>query len=529
MLELELTTPIDSRNDPIDLAVKKYGISPSDIREAKIIHRSLDARAGRPAVFLYQIRLDLSREDYWLKRMKRRARKVTPFVYHLPEYGTASLAHRPVIAGFGPCGMAAGLLLARTGYRPLILERGPAIEDRKKAVSHYWTAGVLDPKRNVQFGEGGAGAFSDGKLTTRVKDPRITVVLDELIKAGADPSIAWMNHPHIGTDVFCDIDVNIRKEIERLGGEVRFETKVEDIEIEDGRLKAVITDAGEVIPAEILILAVGHSARDTFQMLNQRSLFMTPKKFAVGFRAEHLQSFIDAHQYRRISDYSSLPPAEYHLAHTSSLNKGVYSFCMCPGGYVVAAASTPETSVTNGMSYSRRDGSNANAALLVQVDETDYGEGLFAGMHYQERLEALAYQLGKGKAPCQTIASFLGRETDNSVSEVLPTYPLGVEMTDLHPLLSDPLNRSLAEMLEYTDTIFPGFTGNGALLTGIETRTSSPLRMERSSDTLESSVQGVYPGGEGAGYAGGIVSSAIDGMRIAERILSQYQPLEPSE
>ncbi len=523
LLETEMNTPIESSDDPIALAIRKYRIAPADVLSAHISHRSLDIRPGRPAVYAWQIRFELNQEEMYLRRMKNRARKVTNFRYVPPLCGERKLAHRPVIAGFGPCGMAAGLLLARLGYAPLILERGPAMEERKKAVDRYWTTGELDRERNVQFGEGGAGAFSDGKLTTRVKDPRITVVLEELIKAGADPSIAWMNHPHIGTDVFREIDVHIRNEIISLGGEVRFDTRLDDFIEENGAIKAILTNHGEEIPCEVLILAPGHSARDTFRMLEKRKVVLTPKNFAVGFRIEHLQSFINARQYRNISDPSSLPAAEYRLSYTSSLKKGVYSFCMCPGGYVVAAASDPETSVTNGMSYHARDGRNANSALIVQVSEADFGTSLFAGMQFQERLEKKAFLLGKGKAPAQRAEHYLGKPVTNEPAEVKPTYPLGVEMCDLHELLSDPLNRSMEEMLVHTEGIFPGFT-NGALFTGVETRTSAPIRMERNRTTLQSSVAGIYPAGEGAGYAGGIVSSAIDGIRAAEKIIEEYRP-----
>ncbi|MBR4456948.1 MAG: hypothetical protein IKS32_12155 [Solobacterium sp.] len=524
MIELELRIPIQDSGDPIDRAVKKYHIRTEDVRSVSITRRSLDARPNHPAAFLYQITFELNNEASFLSRNKKTARSVTPFRYQLPERGDEILQNRPVIAGFGPCGMAAGLLLAKAGYRPLILERGPKTEDRVAAVDHYWKTGILDTRRNVQFGEGGAGAFSDGKLTTRVKDPRVALILQELIRAGADPSIAWLNHPHIGTDRFRSINIAIRSEIESLGGEIRFETAMQDLVIQNGRLCAVITEQGEELPAEALILAIGHSARDTFHMLNRAGLALSAKQFAAGLRCEHLQEFINARQYRNISDPSVLPPAEYHLSHTSSFKKGVYSFCMCPGGYVIPAESTEQTIVTNGMSYSRRDGKNANSALVIQVDPSDYGEGLFAGLEFQERLEHAAYRLGNGKAPCETIAHYLDPSASNTPSSVLPTYALGTEMTDLSRLFSPVMNQSLKEMLVHTESIFPGFTTEGALFTGVETRTSSPIRIIRDSQTLESSTKGIFPSGEGAGYAGGIVSSAIDGVRCAEKILQRYRP-----
>ena len=523
MIELELRTAIAAAGDPIEKAIKKYRLNRADILSSSIVHRSLDARPNHEPAFQYKLLFELRNESSVLKRLKQ-ARAVTPFVYQIKERGTTPLSSRPIVIGFGPCGMAAGLLLARLGYRPLILERGPKTEDRVTAVEQYWKTGVLDPERNVQFGEGGAGAFSDGKLTTRVKDPRVSLILDELIKAGADPSIAWLNHPHIGTDRFREINKTIRNEIIRLGGEVRFETALQDLVINGNALQAVVTSAGETIPCEALILAVGHSARDTFEMLYEKHLPLESKQFAVGFRAEHLQEFINARQYRNIPDYSSLPAAEYHLSHTSSLKKGVYSFCMCPGGFVIPAESIPNTVVTNGMSYAARDGKNANAALLVQVDASDFGDGLFAGMHFQEKLEHAAYDLGNGKAPCETIAHYLKQSSVNDVTSVQPTYARGVTMADLHALLPDALNQSLEEMLIHTESIFPGFTSEGALFTGIETRTSSPIRILRDLKTLESPVFGIYPSGEGAGYAGGIVSSAIDGVKCAEQIIARYAP-----
>lgn len=524
MLEVELRADIETKDDPIEAAIRKYHLNRSDIFSARILHRSLDARSNRPACFRYQIGFEMKGEEALAKRLRQRARIIQPFRYQAPSFGDTPLTHRPVIAGFGPCGMAAGILLARCGYRPIILERGPAIEERRQAVQNYWNTGVLDPERNVQFGEGGAGAFSDGKLTTRVKDPRVSLILEELIKAGADPSIAWLNHPHIGTDRFCDINVRLRQEIESLGGEIRFNTALADIVTEGGALHAIITSRQEEIPCEALILALGHSARDTFRMLDQRRLAMEPKPFAVGFRVEHLQAFINRRQYRAIKDYSSLPAAEYHLAHTASTGKGVYSFCMCPGGYVIAAASVKDTVVTNGMSYSGRDGTNANSALVIQADRSDFGTELFDGMRFQEAMEHHAFTLGKGKAPCETLAHYLDSSAMNEPSQVKPTYPIGVEMCDLHELLSPIMNQSLEEMLVHTEAIFPGFTKEGALFTGVETRTSSPVRMVRDAGTLESSIAGIYPSGEGAGYAGGIVSSAIDGIKCAERILMRYRP-----
>ncbi len=522
MLRTEISIAIGSDASPIDKALRQYRINKNDVLSWRIVHRSLDARAGRPAVYVYQLDLEVRNELSYAERLKNKVRVTQPYHYQAPSQGDAPLRHRPVIAGFGPAGMAAGLYLALKGYRPVILERGPAIEQRKEAVSHYWTTGVLDPDKNVQFGEGGAGAFSDGKLTTRIKDPRVSVILKQLINAGADPSVAWMNHPHIGTERLCDIDVNIRRTIESYGGEVRFNTCLKDIRISQGKICEAVTE-NESIPCSVLILAVGHSARDTFRMLNRNGIFMEPKAFAVGVRVEHLQDFINARQYRNIVDYSSLPAAEYHLSHTSSLGRGVYSFCMCPGGYVVASASEKDTVVTNGMSYAARDGRNANSAILVQTGKEDYGEDLFAGVRYQEKLERLAFQMGNGKAPAQLISDYLDK-SGNTLSDIQPTYSLGVQLCDLHDLFNSTVNQSLEEMFRHTETIFPGFTSGGALMTGVETRSSSPVRITRDFATWQTEVRGIYPVGEGAGYAGGIMSSAVDGMKAAEKIIAQYYP-----
>lgn len=522
MLRTEISIAVGSDASPVDKALKQYRINPQDVLSRKIVHRSLDARAGRPAVYVYQIDLEVKHEESYAQKLKNRVRIVQPYRYQAPVQGDELLKHRPVIAGFGPAGMAAALYLALKGYRPIVLERGPAIDERKKAVSDYWKTGVLDPEKNVQFGEGGAGAFSDGKLTTRIKDPRVSVILEQLIRAGADPSVAWMNHPHIGTERLCDIDISIRKTIESCGGEVRFNTCLKDIRIFGGKICEAVTET-ESIPCSVLILAVGHSARDTFRMLDKNGIFMEPKAFAVGVRVEHLQEFINARQYRNIQDYSCLPAAEYHLSHTSSLGRGVYSFCMCPGGYVVASASEKETVVTNGMSYAARDGINANSAILVQTGKGDFGSDLFAGVRYQEKLERLAYQLGGGKAPAQLICDYL-YGTGNTLSQVKPTYSHGVQLCDLHGLFSSAVNQSLEEMFRHTEDIFPGFTGGGALMTGVETRSSSPVRISRNFDTWQTEVRGIYPVGEGAGYAGGIMSSAVDGMKAAEKIIGQYQP-----
>ncbi|MBQ1505740.1 MAG: hypothetical protein IIZ48_03125 [Erysipelotrichales bacterium] len=523
MLRVEVRCPLEDKKTPIEKLIRQYGIKEGDIRHFEIVHESLDARNGRDAAYVYQIDLDLKSEEYYRKRIGKNAKSVKRYEYRSPKPGNLPLKHRPVIVGFGPAGMAAGLLLAKKGYCPVILERGMSIDERKEAVEAFWSGKELDLNGNVQFGEGGAGAFSDGKLTTRIKDDRVKAVLKYLVKFGADESVAWTNHPHIGTDRLRIVDKNIRRTIEEYGGSVRFCSKVVGLLHEHGKVKGVRLENGDEIRSDIVIMGIGHSARDTFRMLHEENVPLEAKPFSVGVRVEHLQSFINQNQYRKIRFAHELPPAEYFLSHTSSLGKGTYSFCMCPGGYVVASSSEDGTVVTNGMSYSSRDGVNANSAILVQVDSSDYGEGLFDGVKFQENLEKEAYILGKGKAPCQLIGNYTGKESQNEITKVKPTYSRGVTMTDLHELFTPAINRSLEEFFEYAEEKIPGFTKDGAIMTAVESRSSSPVRILRNPVSMESEIAGFYPVGEGAGYAGGIMSSAIDGLKAAELIISKYQ------
>ncbi|MDO4272021.1 MAG: hypothetical protein Q4C83_03520 [Candidatus Saccharibacteria bacterium] len=507
MLRVEINTVIEEKKSPIDSAIEQYHIHTSDILDCRIHHRSLDARSNRQARYVYQIDFSVLNEEKYLKRLKQKVRQVEKYVYHAPVAGLMKLEHRPVIVGFGPAGMASAYLLAAKGYQPIVIERGPNIHHRKKAVNSYWQGNELDEERNVQFGEGGAGAFSDGKLTTRIKDERVPIVLEKLIEAGADESISWMNHPHIGTDRFCEIDEKIRQKIIEMGGSIYFDTRLDDLIVENNKLKAI-----------------GNGSGDTYRMLT-KYLHLENKPFAIGVRVEHLQSFINARQYRNIADYSVLPPAEYHLACKTSNGKGAYSFCMCPGGYVVPSESKRNTIVTNGMSYSKRDGKNANSAIVVQVDETDFGKEPLAGLRFQEELEARAYTIGNGKAPGETIAEYLNELTNGE--NIIPTYARGIKHTDVHAVFSPAINQSLEDAFHYTERIFPGFTQNGAFMTAAETRTSSPVRIVRDIHSLESDlIQGIYPCGEGAGYSGGIVSSAIDGVKCAEQIIMKYHPID---
>ncbi|MBQ2479059.1 MAG: hypothetical protein II510_06280 [Erysipelotrichales bacterium] len=522
MLRVEIRCPLEDKRTPIEKLVRQYGIKEADIRRFEIVHQSLDARNRAEAAYVYQIELDLKSEEYYRRRLGKNASSVKKYEYRAPKPGSIRMNHRPVIIGFGPAGMAAGYLLAKKGYCPLILERGPSIEDRREKVETYWKTGILDTEGNVQFGEGGAGAFSDGKLTTRIKDDRVRIVLKTLVKYGADESVAWMNHPHIGTDRLRIIDKNIRRAIEEYGGTVRFHTKAEEILVHKGKITGVRTAQGEEIPCETVLMGIGHSARDTFRMLEKAGIPLEAKPFAVGVRVEHTQRFINENQYRNIRFARELPPAEYFLTHTSSNGKGAYSFCMCPGGYVVPSASEKDTIVTNGMSYSSRDGVNANAAILVQVNSSDYGTGLFDGVKFQEELEKRAFLLGQGKAPAQLVEDYLKKTASKEIGKVQPTYAGGIRLCDLHECFSSEINRSLEEFFVSADKTIPGFASNGAVMTGVESRSSSPIRIVRDLTTRESAVSGLYPIGEGAGYAGGIMSSVIDGLRSAEMIIAKF-------
>lgn len=439
--------------------------------------------------------------------------------------GSEKLEHRPVVVGFGPAGMFAALVLARLGYEPIVLERGADVERRVEAVEGFWTNHQLDVQTNVQFGEGGAGTFSDGKLTTRISDPRCGYILEELIRHGAPGEIRFKQKPHVGTDKLRYVVKSIRQEIIALGGDVRFGVKMEKILRNNGKVCAVRTSEGE-IPCEQLILAIGHSARDTFEMLHSEQIFMEAKAFSVGVRIEHPQTLIDEGLYGDLAGHPALPKGEYQLSHRVD-GRGVYTFCMCPGGVVVPSSSEENTIVTNGMSHFARDGENANSAVVVSVDANDFGSGAMAGVEFQRKLERSAFELGgrNYKAPVQTVTSYLGGRLSLDQCTTTPSFACGVAERDIHPLFPQAVNEMLELGLRNFDRKIRGFGGDQAVITGPETRTSSPLRITRGEDFQALGVSGLYPCGEGAGYAGGIVSAAVDGVRIAQRIAEQFKPL----
>ena len=449
--------------------------------------------------------------------------------YHFVAHAPQNLSSRPIVIGMGPAGLFAGLILAQMGFRPLILERGKAVRERTKDTFGLWRQGVLNPESNVQFGEGGAGTFSDGKLYSQIKDPRYLgrKVLDEFVKAGAPEEILYVSHPHIGTFRLVGMVEKMRETIQSLGGEIRFESRVDDIAIKDGpdnigHVTGVVLANGEHITTNHLVLAVGHSARDTFEMIHKRGIYIEAKPFSIGFRIEHPQSMIDLARYGKNAGNPLLGAADYKLVHHASNGRSVYSFCMCPGGTVVAATSEPGRVVTNGMSQYSRNERNANSGIVVGITpDQDYPGDPLAGMEFQRRWESRAYELGGNnyQAPGQLVGDFLAGKASTAFGSVQPSYTPGVHLCDLSTALPDYAIAAIREALPAFAKQIKGFDLADAVLTGVETRTSSPIRIKRNKDDLQSiNTKGLYPTGEGAGYAGGILSAAVDGIEVAEAV-----------
>ena len=504
-------------------AARLLKVSNSKIRGITLVKRSVDARKKPDIKVVYTVDVAVDgNENKILKASGCKRASIAPISYYKPPRPKAEPKYRPVVVGFGPAGMFAALILAQTGLRPLVLERGDDAATRHEKVRKFWQTGALDPKSNVQFGEGGAGTFSDGKLNTGVNNPRIGWVLKQMVAAGARENILFDAKPHVGTDVLLEVVQNLRQRIISLGGEVRFQTQVTGLRCENGQLTGLEVNGEEVIPCDRAIFAIGHSARDTFEMLHSMDIPMEPKPFSMGVRIEQKQSAIDRAHYGRVDPV--LPPADYKLVKHLE-NETVYTFCMCPGGYVVAAASEEGRVVTNGMSYADRDGENANAALLVTLNPADFPfEGPLGGMYWQRQIEEAAFAAGGGNyyAPAQTVGDFLAGRPSTAPGNVEPTYQPGVTWCDLHGVLPEKITRAIREALPLMDGSLKGFADPNGVLTAPESRSSSPVRILRGEDR-QAQLRGLFPCGEGAGYAGGIMSAAVDGILSAESLMESLE------
>ena len=515
MIRIDNIKIFDDLNEEeiIEKVLKKNKIDRKDFIDYKIVKKSIDARDKRNVHYNYSINIELKNESNYpyLKRLEEKPKQIIN--------KNRNSVYKPVIVGSGPAGLFCALKLVEYGYKPIIIEQGSQVDERLKYIEEYRTTGKINELCNVQFGEGGAGTFSDGKLTTGINSPFIQEVLDTFYKFGAPKEITYLSHPHIGTDNLIKILKNIREYIESKGGEYYFDTKLININKENDTL--LLDTNNKQFKTDCLVLAIGHSARDTYKMLLEKNMNMVRKNFSVGVRIEHKQSMINESQYGTFTKLN-LPPAEYKLAYHNN-ERSCYTFCMCPGGEVIASASNNEAIVTNGMSEYKRDKENANAALLVNVLTTDFeGNDPLAGMYFQEELEHHAYILGGSNnyAPVQRVEDYLNNHPSTRIGAIIPSYKPGYTLSDLNELFPDYINRTLKEGIMSFDHKIKGFANPDAILTGVETRSSSPITITRNED-LESSIPGIYPCGEGAGYAGGITSAAIDGIKVAIKIIEK--------
>jgi len=521
----ELKLPLNHPENMLKSAIiDRLGILAKELITYTIFRQGFDARKRNAILAVYTVDIETANEQAILKRLQDDPHiSLTPdCTYRFVTQAPKNLTSRPVIIGTGPCGLFAGLILAQMGFRPIILERGKAVRERTKDTFGLWRKSVFNPESNVQFGEGGAGTFSDGKLHTQIKDPNHygRKVLTEFVKAGAPPEILYLSKPHIGTFRLVGVVEQLRATIESLGGEIRFQSKVDDIIIDNEQVRGVTLASGETINTDHVLLAVGHSARDTFKMLYDRGVYIEAKPFSIGFRIEHPQSLIDTCRWGDNAGNPLLGAADYKLVHHCRNGRSVYSFCMCPGGTVVAATSEAGHVVTNGMSQYSRNERNANSGIVVGITPDDYPGHPLAGIDFQRRLEAQAFKLGGEtyEAPGQLVGDFLAERPSTELGSVQPSYTPGVHLCDLSSALPEYAITAIREAIPVFDKKIKGFAMNDAVLTAVETRTSSPIRIKRNEHYQSLNVKGLYPAGEGAGYAGGILSAAVDGIKVAEAV-----------
>ena len=499
--------------------IKKLKVD--EIKSINIVKKSIDARDKNNIYYVYELDIETPFEDKLLKKNIKDIIKTPDEEYKIEKTGTKEY-ERPIIIGSGPAGLFCAYILAEQGYKPLIIERGERIEDRVKTVERFFKTNELNEESNIQFGEGGAGTFSDGKLNTGIKDKenRKNKIFNTFVECGAPQEIKYLNKPHIGTDILRKVIINLRNKIISLGGEFKYNTKLTNIILDNNKLSKIELNNKEIMNCNLLVLAIGHSARDTFYMLKDNNLNMKPKPFAIGLRVEHPQEMIDKSQYGKY--YDKLPPCSYKLTYTTKDNRGVYSFCMCPGGYVVNSSSEKGLLSINGMSNYKRETKNANSAIVVTISPKDYGESLTSGIEFQRELEKKAYEIGNGRIPIQLYKDYKSNIESTSLGDIKPIVKGDYLLSNLNKILPNYINDSIKEAMPEFGKKIKGFDREDTILLGIESRTSSPIRIERNEEGI-SNIEGIYPCGEGAGYAGGITSAAIDGIKVAEFIIRKYK------
>ena len=504
---------------------KKIKVNTNDIHDIKIQKKSIDARNKKEIYFVYEVDIEVTNEENIISKIKSNDILKTPCEeYKFNITGTHDMKYRPIIVGTGPAGLFCAYMLAKNGYKPLVIERGEKVEDRIKTVEEFWKTGNLNVESNVQFGEGGAGTFSDGKLNTLVKDKnfRMKKVFEIFVEHGANEDILYENKPHIGTDILRNVVINMRNSIIEMGGEFKYNTCLTNLNIKNNVIESIEVNNNENILCDNLILAIGHSARDTFYMLDKNNIIMESKSFAVGIRIQHPQEMINESQYGSYSKY--LKPASYKLTYQTNKKRGVYSFCMCPGGYVVNASSEKEKLVINGMSNNKRETENANSAIVVTVTPNDYGTSPLDGIEFQRNLERKAYEVGSGKIPIQLLKDYYENKKTLKLEEVNPIFKGNYQLSNINEIFPDYINDSIKEAIVNFGTKIKGYDRSDAIVAGVESRTSSPVRINRN-DEYMCNIRGIYPCGEGAGYAGGITTSAMDGIKVAESIMSFYKKI----